>query len=300
MTHPTPATPAQQPQARLSIEAPGPLATVQDFGRPGLAHLGVPRSGAADLPSLAQANRLVGNPEDAAAIEVTLGGWAARATGRMLIAVTGPAVSLTVDGIEVGSHSVVAVHDGGMIRIHTPSRGCRNYLAVRGGFDVPAELGSRSTDTLSGLGPAPLRAGDVLTVGTCEDDWPATSLAPVGSIADIVELVAAPGPRDDRLVDVGVLGTGRWRVAPASNRVGVRLDRAHSAPPLEHRSDLPEMRSEGVPLGGVQIPPSGQPVIFLADHPVTGGYPVVAVLNPESVWRAAQLTAGDEVRFVLR
>ncbi|EGD54207.1 biotin-dependent carboxyltransferase family protein [Gordonia neofelifaecis] len=300
MRHLTPSDRGGREHATLTVLSTGPLATVQDFGRPGRAHLGVPRSGAADLPALAQANRLVGNPEGAAAIEVTLGGWSARATGRMLLAVTGPAVRVTIDGVEAGSHSAIGVRDGAVVRVDAPVRGCRNYVAVRGGFDVLAELGSRSTDTLSGLGPDPLRVGDVLAIGSDENEWPASGFAPVGSIPEIVSLVAATGPRDDRVVDVTVLGDGRWTVSPASNRIGVRLDRVADDPPVRHRDDVPEMRSEGVPLGGVQIPPSGQPVIFLADHPVTGGYPVVAVLTAESVSRAAQLTAGDEVRIVLR
>ena len=301
----------------LTVVTTGPLATFQDLGRPGFAHLGVPRSGAADLPALRLANRLVGNPEGNAAVEVTLGGWSARATGRMLVAVTGPAVSVRVGGKDVGSHGAIPVHDGDLIEVFTPARGCRNYLAVRGGFDAPAELGSRSTDTLSGLGPAPLSVGDVLAVGTDEADWPATAFAPVGGLPDVVDLIADPGPRDDRLIDPTALAVGRWTVTPASNRVGLRLDRPDPEnpdpenPALEnptpdhsplprHRDDLPELRSEGVPLGGVQIPPAGRPVIFLADHPVTGGYPVVAVLTPESLWRAAQLTAGDVVRLRLR
>ncbi|MBM7367475.1 biotin-dependent carboxyltransferase family protein [Gordonia hydrophobica] len=286
--------------ASLIVVATGPLATVQDLGRPGYAHLGVPRSGAADLASFTLANRLVGNPESAAAIEVTLGGFRARAVGRMLIAVTGPAVRVRVGGTDVGSHAAAAVRDGDLVELLAPNRGCRNYLAVRGGLDVMPELGSRATDTLSGLGPAALRTDDVVPIGAQESAWPATVLAPVGSSADIVDLIADPGPRDDRLVDVGALTVGHWTVTAASNRVGLRLDRVDASPLPRHRADLPELRSEGVPLGGVQIPPSGQPVVFLADHPVTGGYPVVAVLTPESVCRAAQLTAGDVVRVLLR
>lgn len=284
----------------LTVMSTGPLATFQDLGRPGFARLGVPRSGAADLPALRQANRLVGNREEAAAVEVTLGGWSARVSGRALIAVTGPATRVRVGGREVGSHCAAPVTDGGLVEVLTPAHGCRNYVAVRGGFDAPVELESRSTDTLSGLGPAPLRIGDVLEIGTDDRAWPATTFAPVGSLPDVVDLIADPGPREDRLMDPGVLAVGRWAVTSASNRVGLRLERTDGSPQPRHRDDLPELRSEGVPLGGVQIPPSGQPVIFLADHPVTGGYPVVAVLNAESIWQAAQLTAGDVVRVRLR
>lgn len=283
----------------LAVTATGPLSTVQDLGRPGFAHLGVPRSGAADLPSFALANRLVGNHPHAAAVEVTLGGWSARARGGLLVAVTGPPTRVRVDGVEVGSHGAVRVADGELIEVLAPARGVRNYVAVRGGVDVPPELDSRSTDTLSGLGPPPLHPGDVLAVGRDDDEWPAAEFAPVGSLPDVTELIAAPGPRHHRLVDLGSLAIGRWTVAAASNRVGVRLHRDDGSELPQHRPDLPELPSEGVPLGGVQIPPSGLPVLFLADHPVTGGYPVVAVLTPESVARAAQLAAGDVVRLRL-
>ncbi|MGB6040515.1 MAG: 5-oxoprolinase/urea amidolyase family protein [Gordonia sp. (in: high G+C Gram-positive bacteria)] len=285
--------------ASLSVLSPGLLATIQDFGRPGLADMGVARSGAADLPALALANRLVGNPEDAAGIEITLGGWSARTQRAVVLAVTGPAVDVFVDDVPVGSHATIEVPAEAVVRVGTPSRGARNYVAIRGGILAPQELGSASTDLLSHLGPRPLRAGDEIRLRSDELDWPTTQLAPVGSSPRVVELVAEVGPRDARLIDVDVLSEGHWQVTPASNRVGVRLDRVGDAPLPEHR-DLPGMLSEGVPLGGIQIPPSGQPVIFLADHPVTGGYPVVAVLTTESLWLAAQLVAGDEVRLILR
>lgn len=283
----------------LSVLGTGLLSTIQDFGRPGLAHMGVPRSGAADLPALALANRLVGNREDAAGIEVTLGQWSAKAHQPLLLAVTGPRVDVFVDDVPVGSHASIEVPAGAVVRIGIPPRGARNYVAIRGGIRAALELRSRSADLLSRLGPPPLRVGDGIHLREDHVDWPTTQFAPVGTAVGVVELVADVGPRDDRLVNVAVLGEGRWTVTAASNRVGVRLDRLGSAPLPRHR-DLPEMASEGVPLGGIQIPPSGQPVIFLADHPVTGGYPVAAVLTTESLWRAAQLTPGDEVRLILR
>lgn len=284
----------------LTVVTTGPLSTVQDLGRPGFAHLGVPRSGAADLPSLALANRLVGNVDGAAVVEVTLGGWSARARGSMLVAVTGPPTRVRIEGMEVGSHSAIRLSDGDLIEVLAPGRGVRNYVAVRGGFDAARELDSRSTDTLSGLGPPPLRRGTVLVVGDDVAEWPAIEFAPVGTLPEVAQLIAIPGPRDDRVADLDVLTVGHWTVAAASNRVGVRLDRNDGSPLPQHRPGLPELLSEGVPLGGVQVPPSGLPVLFLADHPVTGGYPVVAVLTPESTARAAQLATGDAVRLLLR
>ncbi|GAA4664942.1 biotin-dependent carboxyltransferase family protein [Gordonia humi] len=289
------------PHAEFVVASTGPLSTIQDLGRPGLAHLGVPRSGAADLESFGLANRLVGNREEAACVEVTLGGFSATVHGTALVAVTGPSTVVRVDGREVGSHAAIPLENGRRLSVTAPRHGCRNYVAVRGGFDVVPELDSRSTDTLSGLGPAPLAVGDELPVGRLSSGWPAVMLAPPAPCptAPSIALTVRYGPRAYRLVDPGVLAEGVWVVNPASNRIGVRLDR-----PEGHDDRRPvhlgqaESASEGVPLGGVQIPPSGQPVVFLADHPVTGGYPVVAVVTPTSLPRAAQLVAGDRVRFV--
>ncbi|WP_298446263.1 biotin-dependent carboxyltransferase family protein [Gordonia sp. (in: high G+C Gram-positive bacteria)] len=282
----------------LTVVSPGPLATFQDFGRPGYAHLGVPVSGAADLGSLRQANRLVGNPESAVAIETTLGGWSARARGHVVLAVTGPATAVRIDGRVVGSHAAVRLPDGSLIEVPAPAHGCRNYVAARGGFVVPPILGSASTDTLSGLGPDPLRESEELHIGETALEWPPETVAP-GPPAPgrYHELTIRRGPRYDDLADPAALSRITWTVNPASNRIGVRLDALDDA--LRHRAGLPAQPSEGVPLGAVQVPPSGQPVLFLADHPVTGGYPVAAVLTAESVDRAAQLVAGDTVRLHL-
>lgn len=283
----------------LTVVTTGPLATFQDLGRPGYAHLGVPRSGAADLSALRQANRLVGNPESAAAIETTLGGWSARARGLVLVAVTGPPTLVLVDGLGVGSHATVPVRDGSLIEVLAPPHGCRNYVAARGGFVVPPALGSAATDTLSGLGPAPLQRSDELHIGNAALDWPPETLAPgAPPPAREHELVVRRGPRYADLADPAALTRLEFTVNSASNRIGVRMDASDGG--LCHRTGLPPQPSEGVPLGAVQVPPSGQPVLFLADHPVTGGYPVAAVLTAESVDRAAQLVAGDVVRLRVR
>jgi len=283
----------------VTVLATGLLATVQDLGRGGYAHLGVPRSGAADRESLRLANRLVGNPEDLAVVEITHGGFAMRADGDLTVAATGAQAGLVVGDRPTGPNATVVVRDGQHLRVAAPTRGCRVYLAVRGGFDVEAALGSRSTDTLSGLGPARLAVGDRLAVGAAAGEWPATQWAPrPGPDGPTVTLTATVGPRADRLADPEALFTGTWTVNPASNRVGVRLDRL-DGPALEHLPGLPELRSEGIAHGSIQVPPSGQPVLFGPDHPVTGGYPVAAVLTAESLDRAGQLTPGDVVHLRL-
>ncbi|MXP22705.1 5-oxoprolinase/urea amidolyase family protein [Gordonia sp. HNM0687] len=287
----------------LIVVQTGPLATVQDLGRSGYAHLGVPVSGGADRGSLTLANRLVGNPESAAVIETTLGGLHIRLHCDVLIAVTGARAQVHVDGIPVGTDAALPVSHGSEVIIGSPTRGCRNYLAVRGGIGVPPVLGSRSTDVLSELGPTGLRSGMELPVGKPTGDWPAASSAPRATADDdVTELEVTDGPRRDHVQTPGHLIRGVWEVGADSNRVGVRLSRPADCddPLVVHRSGAGELASEGIPHGAVQIPPSGRPVLFLADHPVTGGYPVVAVLTADAVDRAAQLVAGDRVRFRAR
>ncbi|MDL9938022.1 biotin-dependent carboxyltransferase family protein [Gordonia sp. ABSL1-1] len=284
----------------LQVLSTGPLATVQDSGRPGFAHLGVPHSGAADRTSFGLANRLVGNRESAAAIEVTLGGLRLRADADILVAVTGALTTVSVNGSPVGLAVGTTLRAGDELSVGTPRQGCRNYVAIRGGVDVPPTLGSRSTDTLSGLGPMPLRAGDELPVGAEVDDWPAIAAAPAdGTIHQVTVLRYSPGPRAGHADDPELLRRGLWQVGADSNRVGIRLARRADSEfgALRHRLDAAELRSEGIAHGSVQLPPGGNPVIFLADHPVTGGYPVIAVLDAAAADLAAQLTPGSTVRF---
>ena len=284
----------------IDIISPGPLSTIQDLGRPGYAHLGVPRSGAANRDSMGLANRLVGNTEYAAVIESTMGGLSLRASAPVVVAVTGALATVRVDGTPVGLGAALPLRAGAELSIAIPTSGCRTYLAVRGGFDVPRTLGSRSTDTLSGLGPAPLSAGQRLTIGNEKGPWPAVTQAPIDAQHSL-DLDVSPGPRADRLARVDDLAVGEWEVSGHSDRVGVRLLRSDPREPLlHHLDDADELASEGIAHGSVQIPPSGEPVLFLADHPVTGGYPVVAVLTAASLSRAAQLVAGDRVRFRFR
>ncbi|GGI04205.1 biotin-dependent carboxyltransferase family protein [Egicoccus halophilus] len=279
----------------LEVLASGPLATVQDLGRPGHGGWGVPGGGAADRAALRLANRLVGNPEGAAGLEVTLGGLQVRAAGSLVVAVTGARAPATVDGAPVDHRAAVRLPAGATLALGTPPTGLRSYLGVRGGLDVPAVLGSRATDVLSGLGPAVLAAGDRLPVGAADGAVPPVDVAPRRDPhGGEVTLRLRLGPRADWFpADArSALTATAWTVTPDSNRVGLRLD----GPPLERAHD-DELPTEGLMAGAVQVPPSGRPTLFLADHPVTGGYPVIGVVLDGDLDVAGQLRPGQRVRF---
>ncbi|MGY0502410.1 5-oxoprolinase subunit C family protein [Nocardia sp. FBN12] len=281
----------------IFIERVGPLATVQDLGRQGWFDSGVGQAGAADRGSLRLANRLVGNPENFAAIEVLLGGLALRADAHLTVAVTGAPAPATVDGTPVGHASVLELDEGQVLRLGLASSGLRSYVAVRGGIDVAKVLGSRSRDTLSGIGPDPLAVGMQVPVGPPPRTLPTVEFAPIPPPPEVLRVRACPGPRADWFTDPDQLFRGSWTVSADTDRVGARLDRA-DGPPLV-RSIARELPSEGVALGSVQVPPSGQPVVFLADHPITGGYPVIAVVLDADVDRVAQARPGDTLQFVV-
>ncbi|XRQ16492.1 5-oxoprolinase/urea amidolyase family protein [Actinomadura welshii] len=265
--------------------------------RTGLTHaaLGVGVSGAADPDSLALANRALGNPAGAAAVEVTFGGLHVRCRGGVFAAVTGAPAPLTIGGRAAAPYSVVHIPDGAELRLGPPPAGLRSYLAVRGGIDIPPVLGSRSTDTLSGLGPAPLRPGDLLPVGPPPRRDPVLDVLPVRPPPPgDLELRAVPGPRDDWFAPAALtaLFTSAYTVTSEIDRVGMRLDG-----PRLTRAERGELPSEGTATGALQVPPSGRPVLFLADHPLTGGYPVIAVVAAADVGRAAQARPGQRLRF---
>jgi biotin-dependent carboxylase-like uncharacterized protein len=280
----------------ITVAAVGPLATIQDAGRRGWFHSGVGPAGAADRASFRLANRLVGNPEDHAVIEALLGGLVLRADQHLTVAVTGAPAPATVDNIPVGHASVLELDVGQTLRLGLAVRGLRSYIAVRGGIDVPPVLGSRSRDTMSGIGPEPLRAGDRLPVGPAPQAFPIVDVAPVAHpVADIVTIRAMLGPRDDWFTDATALFEGDWEVSTDIDRIGVRLNR-RAGPPLT-RTLRDELPTEGMALGSIQIPPSGQPVVFLADHPITGGYPVVAVVLDADIDAVAQVRPGQMIKF---
>ncbi|WP_371477925.1 biotin-dependent carboxyltransferase family protein [Kitasatospora sp. NBC_00315] len=280
----------------LEVLRPGPLTTVQDLGRRGVAHLGVPRAGALDEPALRAANRLTGNAPGAAALETTLGGVALRALRPLLVAVTGAPAPVRVDGRPAAWGAPVTVPAGAVVEIGPATHGVRSYLAVAGGIAVPLVLGSRSADVLSGLGPPPLTAGAVLPVGPEPAPGRLPDLVPLAAPPQELVLRLRPGPRSDWFEPCAEarLARDRYRVAAASNRVGLRTEG-----PAVGRAGTGELPSEGMVLGAVQIPPDGQPVVFLADHPTTGGYPVIGVVPPPDLAAAAQARPGTPVRFVL-
>lgn len=279
----------------LEILRSGPLSLIEDLGRPGLAHMGVGRSGAADRRAHTLANRLVANPGDRATIEVTFGGLAARVRGGdIAIAVTGADTDPSVDGVPFGTNSIHYARDGEVISLGSPRSGLRTYLAVRGGIDVDPVLGSRSYDVMSAIGPQPLQPGDVLPVGEHTEDFPELDQAPVAAIEDdVLELTVVPGPRDDWFVDPDVLVRTNWQATNKSDRVGMRL----VGMPLEYRWPDRQLSSEGATRGAIQVPPNGFPVILGPDHPVTGGYPVIGVVADEDIDKVSQVRPGQTVRM---
>lgn len=280
----------------IEVVRPGPLATVQDAGRPGRAELGVPVSGAADAVAFGLANRLVGNVAGAAALELTFGGALLRFGRSAWIAVTGAPAPWTLDGRPSPLNAPCFVPAGASVEVGFPDRGLRTYLAVRGGIDVEPVLGSRATDLLSGLGPPPLAPGTRLPVGEAAGEFPRVDVAPVPEPPVEPVLRVLPGPRDDWFAaDALALLTGsRYEATAQSNRVGVRL-----AGPALTRVREGELPSEGMVTGALQVPPEGRPILFLTDHPTTGGYPVLAVVVTRDLPLAAQLRPGDHVRFRL-
>lgn len=278
----------------IVVHRPGLLTTIQDLGRPGYAHLGVPHAGAVDVASLRLANRLVGNDESAAGLEITLVGPELVCDSPTYVALTGAEVAAAVEGRAVAMNAAHCVPAGAVLSIGSVTAGVRTYLGVRGGIDVPPVLGSRSTDTLSGLGPPKLAAGSELIVGSAGQAEPWEEVAPTRPAEMEPVLRVTPGPRDNHLATgaVDTLCRTIWTVTSKSDRTGVRLE----GRPLRWRQQR-ELRSEGIATGAIQVPRDGQPIVFLANHPTTGGYPVIAVVTAADVALAAQARPGTALRF---
>ena len=270
----------------MSIEVlePGILTTVQDaFGRRGWRHVGVPVGGAADPWSARLANRLAGNPDDAALLELTVAGPTLRFTEPAVIALAGE-MPATLDGLPLQSGVGRAVRAGAQLRVGE-GRDARAYLAIGGGLEIEPVLGSASTDLRSGFGGLDgraLRAGDRLSHRASTGP----GLRWLGSeAAGPIRIVAGMHPEMQGLIEA------TWNIGQEADRAGARLDGPH----LE--AAIGDVASMGLPLGAIQLPPEGRPIVMLADRPVTGGYPVPAVVIGADIGRVARLRPGDELRF---
>lgn len=311
----------------FEVVATGLQALFQDAGRPGQARQGVSASGALDATAFRVANQLLGNEADATVIELLHGGFALRALTRTVVAVTGATGPLDLKDasgapLPAERHVPLAMEPGDVLTVGAPERGLRSYLAVRGGFDVAPVLGSSATDTLAGVGPEPLRMGQGLAVGRrirgavdaaeagmakletllphLPDPVPSNSRGADAVQRHAIVLDLVQGPRTDWFDDesLELLQQQCWQVTQQSNRVGLRL---LGEKPLQRAAGFQgrELPSEGTALGALQVPANGQPVLFLADHPLTGGYPVIGCVAPHHLDLAAQLPPGVFVRFKL-
>ena len=300
----------------MIILSPGPLSTVQDMGRTGHAAQGYPECGACDKYALALGNLLCGNPETAAAIEMTLTGATVQFERDAVITLTGASCTPTLDGQPVPMNAPVRVPAGATLEIVAFTAGLRGYLCVQGGVDTPPVLGSRSTDTkcrIGGLEGRALRKGDVLPVGKAspvyafdraaraaktlaEKPWllrPRTAHAWLGD--QVIPLLrAVPGPQDDAFTEDGLrtFFSGLYAVTPDSNRMGLKL--SGPAAETKHGSDI---LSDGIVEGSVQISANGQPILMLADHQTTGGYAKIATVIGPDLCAAAQLRPGETAAF---
>ncbi len=280
----------------LEILRTGPLALIEDLGRPGLAHMGVARSGAADRRSHALANRLVANPSDHATIEVTFGGFSARVRGGD-VGDRGDRRRHRSFGkwkaVRHQQHSLRARRRGDLDGCAARRTAHAIWRCAAASTSTPV-LGSRTYDVMSAIGPLPLQPGDVLPVGEHSGDYPELDQAPVAAIeTEVLELRVVPGPRDDWFVDPDVLVHTNWLATDRSDRVGMRL----IGMPLEYRWPDRQLPSEGATRGAIQVPPNGFPVILGPDHPVTGGYPVIGVVTDEDIDKVAQIRPGQTVRL---
>jgi antagonist of KipI len=291
----------------IEVVKPGLLTTLQDAGRPGFAHFGIGRAGAFDAPALRIANALCGNPRDACAMEITLLGPTLHFRGDAWVAVTGAPIPFRAEGVEQPTWAPVFVAAGSTIELGAMRSGCRSYFAVRGGFDAAPVLGSRSVDVNAQLGPfsgRPLRASDVLEVKIASGPSWTTAPKPVNWRFDPrpwfpedtpATLRLLPGSHFDKLEETSrkLLFSEVFTVQTDSNRVGLRL----SGPALEFGEPV-EMVSEGCVPGILQLPPSGQPIAFGPESPVSGGYPRIGQIAAVDIARLAQRRPGDALRFM--
>jgi antagonist of KipI len=283
----------------IAIVEAGPLTTVQDLGRFGQLRYGIPPAGPLDHPAFVLANRLVGNPDGAAALECTLAGPRFEARGSGAIAVTGADVPVSVNGVAAPTWTTVALNAGDVVKVGMARSGVRAYIAFAGGIDVPLVLGSRATyvrGRLGGLEGRALKKGDAL--GLLPSRRVATPRRVRASAIPVAtpdtELRVVLGPQDDRFTADGIatfLGSA-YEMQPQSDRMGARL----RGPVIEHRAGH-DIISDGIALGSVQVTGDGMPIVLLVDRQSTGGYTKVATVCSFDVARLAQAKPGHRVHF---
>ena len=283
--------------ATLTIIRSGMLTTVQDLGRWGYQNLGVPVGGPMDVYSHRLANLMVGNGPSAAALEVTLVGPELQADANVVCAITGARFELFVNDAPVPAAGVMRIPPGGRLRFGSRLAGARATLAVRGGFDVPAVFGSRATHLVSRMGPfdgRPVATGSVLPIGGAG----MRDLGPAGPPLPLPEggarLRVVMGPHDDMFTTGAreTLVKTRYVITAQSNRMGYRLEGAA----LSHAASA-DILSDATPIGSLQVPASGQPILLMADRQTTGGYPKIATVIAADLPVAGQLAPGDWVEF---
>ncbi|MGO2304799.1 MAG: 5-oxoprolinase/urea amidolyase family protein [Providencia sp.] len=288
----------------LTVLTVGLQTLFQDMGRIGQSALGISESGAMDKSALHSANRLVGNSSDSTALEITQGGFKARANRDLLVAITGATCPIQImtsenEHYEAKTYQPIGLAKGDVIHVGRPSQGVRSYFAVRGGFNVATVLESCSFDTLAQVGPAPLVVGQSLSI-KANNQQSAISLNETPAFEyptseDVVVLDVVLGPRTDWFTPqaIELLRNQLWQVTAASNRIGLRLA---GDVPFE-REKQQELPSEGTCIGAIQVPANGQPVLFLNDHPLTGGYPVIGTVCEYHLDLAGQLPVNTKIRF---
>ncbi len=282
----------------LIVRTPGRLTTVQDAGRWGWQHLGVPVGGPMDGAAFRRANHLVGNDLSAAGLEMTLDGPTLEIVGPATLALSGAATRARLDGVLVPAERSFDAPHGGVLAVGPLLDGARTYLAVAGGLDMPVVLGSRAT-TVAVLGGRALRAGDILPIGRSTAGG-ARVVGPSGfrhdaerpARATVLRVLPREGARPDPDAALESLCAGEYVLDAQSNRMGYRL-----SGPVVHLG-AHESFSAGTVMGMLQVPLDGQPILLMADRQTTGGYPVVGVVISADLPQAGQLAPGDRCRFV--
>ncbi len=279
------------------VKTPGPLTTVQDEGRFFYQSSGIRPSGVMDAAAYEAANALVGNAKGEAVLEMTFLGAALEFQSAAWFALTGADMQAKLDGVPVERYRAVRAEAGQTLAVGMAATGCRGYLAVRGGFDVPLVMSSRSTDVsakLGGFGGRALKAGDVLPTLTA-DNWTPTDLCyepPIYESEITVRVV--PGPQEEYFTAAGVdtFFSAVYEISPNSDRMGLRLD----GPEVESISGT-DIVSDGIVFGSIQVPSGGVPIILMADHQTAGGYAKIGTVLSFDLPKLAQARPGDKVRF---